>query len=160
MKIVYLHGLDSNNLGPKNEWLKSISELVDPYIDYREKYIYQKLKSQVFEFQPNIIIGSSMGGYFAYEIAKELNINAILFNPALHSRSFEPDMTSHKIGNFKPSMYFVFGQNDVIINPIKTIDIIENEDNKDINYALLSHGHDTSLEIFKKEIKTFIKNSN
>lgn len=156
MKIVYLHGLDSNNLGSKNEWLKSISELCDPLIDYREKCIYQKLKSQISVFNPDIIIGSSMGGYFAYNFAKELNIDSILFNPALHSRSFEPDMTGLNKTNFKPKMHFILGQKDKIINPIKTIEIIKNENNKNFNYTLLSHGHDTSLELFKKEIITLI----
>lgn len=152
MKIAYLHGLDSNNLGPKNHWLKSISKLVDPYIDYRKKNIYQIIKSQVLALSPDIIIGSSMGGYFAYEIAKELNIQAILFNPALHSRSYEPDMTDHKIGIYKPIMRFVFGENDEIINPIKTINIIEKEGCVNDNYILYNHGHDTPLEIFRKEI--------
>ena len=152
MKIAYLHGLDSNNLGPKNYWLNSISKLVDPHIDYREKNIYQTLKSQVYAFNPDIIIGSSMGGYFAYEIAKEFNINAILFNPALHSRSYEPDMTGHETGEYNPIMRFVFGQNDEIINPIKTINIIKKEGYLNENHILYKHGHDTPLEIFKKEI--------
>jgi hypothetical protein len=152
MKIAYLHGLDSNNLGPKNHWLKSISKLVDPHIDYREKNIYQTIKAQVSAFNPDIIIGSSMGGYFAYEIAKEFNITAILFNPALHSRSYEPDMTNYEIGKHTPIMRFVFGKNDEIINPIKTIKIIEKEGYINDNYILCKHGHDTPLEIFKKEI--------
>jgi uncharacterized protein len=158
MKIAYLHGLGSNNLGPKNEWLKSISELVDPHIDYKEYNIYQKLKSQIAAFNPNIIIGSSMGGYFAYEIARELNIEAILFNPALHSRSYEPDMTGHEIGKYSPSMYFVFGQNDSVINPVNTLEIIKRDGYKNEDYTLLDHGHDTSLEAFKKEITFYIKN--
>jgi hypothetical protein len=156
MKIAYLHGLDSNNLGPKNDWLKSISELVDPHINYREKNIYQTLKSQISIFNPNIIIGSSMGGYFAYEIAKELNIAAILFNPALHSRSYEPDMTGLGIGKYKPSMYFIFGQNDAVINPVNTLNIIENDGYGNENTTLLTHAHDTPLETFKKEITFYI----
>ena len=30
MKIVYLHGLESNNVGPKNDWLKSNYDIFDP----------------------------------------------------------------------------------------------------------------------------------
>jgi predicted esterase YcpF (UPF0227 family) len=150
MKIAYLHGLDANNLGPKNEWLKSISKLVDPQIDYREKYIYQTIRSQIFAFNPDLIIGSSMGGYFAYELAKELNITALLFNPALHSRSVAPDMTSHEIGIHTPIMRFVFGKNDETINPIKTMNIIQKEGYD--NYTLGEHGHGTPLEVFKTEI--------
>jgi uncharacterized protein len=157
LKIAYLHGLDSNNLGPKNEWLKKIYEVYDPLIDYREKNIYQKIKSQITEFNPDIIIGSSMGGFFAYEIAKEQNIKALLFNPALHSRSFEPDMHGYIEGNFSPSIHFVLGKNDSIINPFKTIEIIINDGYLVDNYSLLNHEHDTSLKLFQSEITNYIK---
>lgn len=153
MKIAYLHGLESNNLGPKNEWLKTISDLYNPLIDYKEKGVYRRLKSEIFEFKPNFIIGSSMGGYFAYNIAKELNIKAILFNPALHSRSYEPDMTGFEVGIHNPSIYFVLGKNDTLIEPKKTVSLIESQ-----NYDLLffEHGHDTPYQLFKSVIINII----
>jgi hypothetical protein len=158
MKIVYLHGLDSTNSGTKNDWLKSISELYDPQINYNEKNIYQFLKSQISEFEPSLLIGSSMGGYFAYEIAKELNIKAVLFNPALHSRSCQPDMTGLKTGEHKPYIYFVFGQNDTIINSKISINKIKKEGYNIENYTVLNYGHHTSLGVFKNEIMAFIEN--
>ncbi len=157
MKITYLHGLESNNISPKNDWLKSISDLFDPYIDYRENNIYQSLKSKIIAFQPNIIIGSSMGGYFAYNLAKELNIKAILFNPALHSRSFQPVTTGLENGRFNPFMQIILGKNDSVINPIKTLDFIKNEGYKNYDYSIFNHGHNTSFELFKSEIESFIK---
>jgi uncharacterized protein len=157
MKITYLHGLESNNIGPKNDWLKSISDLFDPYIDYRESNIYQSLKSKIIAFQPDIIIGSSMGGYFAYNLAKELDIKAILFNPALHSRSFQPDITKIENGKFNPFMHLVLGKNDAVIDPIKTLDFIKNEGYKNFDYTILNHSHNTSFELFKSEIENFIK---
>jgi len=51
--------------------------------------------------------GKCLGGYFAFGMAKELSIDAILFNPALHSRSFEPDMTAHKNEKHKPYIHSV-----------------------------------------------------
>lgn len=160
IKIAYLHGLGANNLSPKNDWLKSFSNVFDPQIDYHEKNIYKNLKSQILDFSPKIIIGSSMGGYFAYKIARELNINAILFNPALHSRSMEPDIFGFENEKFQPIIYFVFGKNDTVINPRKTIDIIENEGYSSENYKIYNHEHDTPLEIFKEEISHFIKEKN
>ena len=77
MKIAYLHGLDANNLGPKNLWLKTICDLYDPQIDYRKKKIYTEIKKEILNFNPEMIIGSSMGGFFAYELAKEMNKKAI-----------------------------------------------------------------------------------
>lgn len=63
MKFAYLHGLDANNLEPKNIWLKTICELYDPQIDYRKKNIYFEIKNEIHNFNPEIIIGSSMGGF-------------------------------------------------------------------------------------------------
>ncbi len=151
-KIAYLHGLGANNLSPKNKWLQSFSEVFDPQINYHEEKIYQKLKSKIIVFKPEIIIGSSMGGYFAYKMARELNINAILFNPALHSRSFEPDMSGFENEKFSPNIYFIFGENDHIINPENTIEIIGNDGYSLENYIILKYGHDTPFEVFKREI--------
>lgn len=155
MKIVYLHGLESNNLGPKNDWLHSISDVFDPYIDYYKPNIYQSLKTKIIAFKPDLIIGSSMGGYFAHEIAKELNISAVLFNPAFHSRSFEPDMTGHNLGNFNPNMYLVLGEKDVVIDPMLTLNYIKKKEN--YTYTLLSHEHGTPVDVFKREISFFIE---
>lgn len=156
MKIAYLHGLDSNNVGPKNKWLKSIFTTFDPFIDYREKNIYQSIKTQVSDFNPDIIVGSSMGGYFAYLISKELNIKTLLFNPALHSRSYQPDMNGLEIGKFNPEMFFIFGKNDAIINPLKTVEIMKNEGKE--NFKILNYGHNTPIEDFINEILIITKN--
>jgi len=153
MKIAYLHGLESNNLGPKNEWLKTISDLYNPLIDYKEKGVYQRLKSEIFDFKPNFIIGSSMGGYFAYNIAKELNIKAVLFNPALHSRSYEPDIEEFKTKEYNPLLYFILGKNDLLIKPEKTILLIENEN---CNLMFFEHGHDTPYQLFQSVITDII----
>jgi hypothetical protein len=157
VKIVYLHGLESNNLGPKNDWLRTVSDLFDPYINYKESNIYESLKTKIIAFKPSIIIGSSMGGYFANEIAKELDIKAVLFNPALHSRNFEPDMTNHFIGKYNPNMHLVLGKKDTIIDPMITIDLIKRGANKNYTSTLLDHEHGTPFEVFKREINYFIK---
>lgn len=158
MKIAYLHGLESNNLGPKNDWLHTISDVLDPYIDYYEPNIYQSLKTKIIEFKPDVIIGSSMGGFFAYEIGKELNINMILFNPALHSRSFEPDMFGIKKGKHNPDIHFVFGENDNLIDPKLTLELIKDIKLKNYTFTLLNHGHGTPVDLFKREISLFIQN--
>lgn len=154
MKIAYLHGLESNNIGPKNEWLRTISEVFDPKIDYRQKQIYQSLRDDIKQFKPDLLIGSSMGGYFAFEMAKELNIDAILFNPALHSRSFEPDITGLETGKHKPFIHTVFGKADIIIIPEKSLIILKREGFE--SYSIFEHGHKTPFEVFKNVIEEFI----
>lgn len=155
MKIAYLHGLESDNLGPKNDWLRTVSEVFDPKIDYRQKQIYQILKDDIKQLKPGLLIGSSMGGYFAFELAKELNIEAILFNPALHSRSFEPDITGLKTGTHKPYIRSVFGKHDPIINPDKSQLILKNEGFK--NLSTFEHAHRTPFDVFKNAIESYME---
>ena len=154
MKIAYLHGLESDNIGPKNDWLKNVAEVYDPLINYNEKGIYKRLLKEVKEFAPDIIIGSSMGGYFSYEIAKTLSIPALLFNPALHSRSFQPDTTGLS-GNWNnPKMHIVFGKTDDVINPHRTLDLI---DQKKMTWEFFNHAHQTPSKVFIREVKKFAK---
>lgn len=153
MKIAYLHGLESNNISPKNDWLRTIADVYDPLIDYRQPLIYQKIKNDIIEFNPDLILGSSMGGFFAYNLSRELNINAVLFNPALHSRSFTPDMTGFFGISEKPNIKFVFGENDDIINPNETIKMMKKEGYTD--FVMLEHGHRTPFFVFKNEILNF-----
>ena len=151
MKVAYLHGLESNNKGAKNDMLRQISTVYDPLIDYCEKHIYFNLKEKIKEFQPDLIIGSSMGGYFAYHIANELNIKAVLFNPALHSRTLEPDMFG--LGNKKtnPKTTVILGVNDEVIDPKLTKQKIGNQ--KNIHFFDYQHGHRTPYDVFKIEVE-------
>jgi hypothetical protein len=157
MKLAYLHGLESTNVGEKNDWLQSYANLFAPLIDYKATNIYQTIKKQVIAFQPNVLIGSSMGGFFAYEMAKQVNIPAILFNPALHSRSMMPDMGNYSQGIHKPAICFILGQDDEVINPWTTIQMIEQNGYQKKDYTLLKYGHRTPYEIFKREIISFVE---
>ena len=104
---------------------------------------------EVKKFKPDVIIGSSMGGYFAYKLAKNLAVPAILFNPALHTRSTEPDMTGDTGSWHNPKMKFIFGKRDKVIDPIKTIEMLGI---KGSNYEILDHGHQTPYKVFVNSI--------
>ena len=158
MKIAYLHGLESKNSDPKNIWLKSFSIVYDPYIDYTQTKIYETLKNEILKFQPDFIIGSSMGGYFAFEMAREINCPAILFNPALHSRTMEPDMTGHEIGKFKPDIKLILGEKDTVINPEKTLEFITQNKLENINYTLLDIEHQIPYKVFRDVVEEWIEN--
>jgi uncharacterized protein len=154
MRIAYLHGLESDNKGAKNDFLRTIAEVYDPAINYHENSIYSKILKNVKEFKPDFIIGSSMGGYFAYEIAKTLAIPALLFNPALHSRSFDPDMNGLAGAWNNPKMHIVFGRKDKVIDPAETLKIINS---KRVSHAWFGHGHQTPPRLFISQVKEFAK---
>ena len=67
MKVWYLHGLESDPGGPKVDFLNEVAdEVFAPAMDYRNHKAFGELYRKVTkEGKPDLIIGSSMGGYFA-----------------------------------------------------------------------------------------------
>ena len=94
-KILYLHGLESKQGGEKVGFLAGQACVYAPAMDYREEDLHGKVHNMIMKFKPDLLIGSSMGGYVAHEFAKAFNLPAVLLNPALHSRSFEPDLDTY-----------------------------------------------------------------
>lgn len=154
MKVAYLHGLESKPGGKKVSWLnRKFSEVYAPAINYKDDTQFENILNKIKLLKPSYIIGSSMGGYFAYEIGKTLGINTILFNPALHSRSIEPKVTSTNDGN--NVNYVFFGKDDTVINPIKTKQITSKLKQKFV-YNYYDGGHQVPYNVFLNSIKSII----
>jgi len=81
----------------------------------------------VEKFSPDVIIGSSMGGHVGLMLANYYNIEAIVFNPAIHSRSIEPklDRLEAKEPNFNFQPVVILGLEDDVINPLITKEILD-----------------------------------
>jgi hypothetical protein len=126
-KVLYLHGLESSNSCEKVQFLKRRVELVAPSIDYSNESLEEDLMQIVESFKPDLIIGSSMGGYVGLTLANYYNIDSVVFNPALHSRPIEPKIDKlisvDPIFSFTPVV--VLGMADDVIDPAKTEDILE-----------------------------------
>ena len=126
-KIMYLHGLESSNVCDKVDFLKEHNIVLAPSIDYRKSNIEEELMYMVESFQPDLIIGSSMGGHVGLMLANYYNIEAIVFNPAIHSRSIEPNLERLEAKdprfNFQPLV--VLGLEDDVINPLITKEILD-----------------------------------
>lgn len=156
MKIAYLHGLDSNPQNPKNDWLREQVTVYDPHIDYRAVGIYQRVWQEISNFQPDGIIGSSMGGFFAYHMARSLNVPALLFNPALHYRSFTPDMQGWQFALEQPFMQLAFGQHDELLPWRATMQWLNEQNYTNFGFSIGEHGHQTPLLFFQQEVQVFI----
>jgi len=145
MNVWYLHGLESAVGGPKVEFLKSVAEEVfAPKMVYTNPNMFQALLNTAKIDKPDLIIGSSMGGYFADAIGSHLDIEVILFNPALHSRSMEPEGVTYGKTNWERN--FVVGTEDKVIDPKAT------RVYKDIAKSwteIKEMGHRTDLKVFK-----------
>lgn len=149
MKALYIHGLHSN---PNPDKLKILEEaklkVIAPFIDYdtEQGAVYGRVKAIAKEEQVDLIIGSSMGGFIGYWLAKDLKVPALLYNPALYFKSvqeFIPELEP----NSNPPLFFCLGEKDKTVNPIEVKAYIKNlnpssENIKIINASWLEHGID------------------
>ena len=104
----------------------------------------------VESFDPDLIIGSSMGGFVGLALANRYNIECIAFNPAIHSRPIEPNLPSlqHDDVNFNFNPTIVLGLEDDVIDPAKTEDLIEQMDIDCVIERVDKLGHRIPFDVF------------
>jgi hypothetical protein len=126
-KILYLHGLESSNVCDKVDFMREHADVLAPSIDYSKSNIEEELMYMVESFQPDLIIGSSMGGHVGLMLANYYNIDAIVFNPAIHSRPFDPalEILEAREPNFNFQPVIILGLEDDVINPLITKEILD-----------------------------------
>jgi len=157
-KVLYLHGLESNQGGKKVDFLANEFCVHAPAIDYTDPDLNIKLLFTMQDLKPDLIIGSSMGGYVADILAEKYGVPAILFNPALHNRSFDPAIEYPIEGeqaDLQERKVVVLGKDDDVIPPYITKLMLEYNFNYKI--VLEEMGHQTPLNIF---IDTIVNNIN
>ena len=141
-KIVYLHGLESEPGGTKVSFLATKGAVYAPAMDYKtldlDEFIYTL-------GMPDLIIGSSMGGYVADIIGSRLGVDVLLFNPALHSREIDPD---YEYYNNKYKRTIILGTEDDVIDPELTKKLWSVYDNVTTIDEVKDMGHRTPLDVF------------
>ena len=155
-KILFLHGLESSNKGEKVDFLKERAEVVAPKINYQDEALEEKLMYIVENFRPDFIIGSSMGGYVADILAQKYGVSAILFNPAVHNRSFEPTiepLVEGEQADLQQKKIVVLGKNDEVIPPYMAQIMFEN--NRYYEVVFEEMAHQTPLNIFIDTINEY-----
>ena len=152
MKIAFLHGLESKAGCDRVSWLKAQGhEVYNPQLFYVWDNSYEKVSEAFSKNKPDLIIGSSMGGWFAWNLGKDFGIPVLLLNPALHSRIFDPEM--EPVREQLPSkVYVALGAKDIVIDPETTIQWLYENDPLDFNPNDIYWGdysHRTPLHNFK-----------
>jgi esterase/lipase len=149
-KILYLHGLESSNVCDKVEFLKENNIVLAPSIDYCKSNIEEELFYIVEKFSPDLIIGSSMGGFVSMALSNRYDIKCIVFNPAIHSRSIEPKLSSLQQDsiNFNFNPVVVLGLEDDVIDPSKSEDLLEQMDVECEIERVEGLGHRIPFDIF------------
>lgn len=160
MKIVYIHGLDSKLSPEKREILEKFGTVISPDINYYNntktiETILEKLEGE----EPDVIIGSSMGGFATYYVSTVLKKPALMFNPALAERSVEQEVPEAKIEE-KQLKQFLLGAIDDVVNPAKTLKFIAEAYNEHTDFHLhILPGltHNIPLDVFEAEVRSFLE---
>jgi esterase/lipase len=149
-KILYLHGLESSNVCDKVDFLKENNIVLAPSIDYCKSNIEEELFYIVEKFSPDLIIGSSMGGFVGMALSNRYDIKCIVFNPAIHSRSIELKLSSLQQDsiNFNFNPVVVLGLEDNVIDPSKSEDLLEQMDVECEIERVEGLGHRIPFDIF------------
>ena len=145
--ILYLHGLESKQGGDKVSYLSSKHYVLAPVLNYYSQGIEQDLL-RLFESQkPDVIIGSSMGGYLANELSLKFAIPAILLNPALLNPPIKLNLNFPEKQVSDKLIVTVLGKKDEVIPFESTLSHLQK--NSTCPIALRDYGHRTPLEEFK-----------
>ena len=146
MKILFLHGLQSNNKSSKIlHMIDEGHEVMAPNMNYFDnEQLYQETLDRLLEFEPELVVGSSMGGYFAYHLGTHFRSNLLLLNPALPKRSFDPPIIDD--GTEKSRIWALVGKNDTDVPAKENIQILKRAGAK---VQIGDHKHRTPIEVFE-----------
>jgi hypothetical protein len=151
--IVFLHGLESSSPSSKSQYLEETFQSYCPNMDYNDADLFTKILNEVEVKRPTLLIGSSMGGWFAYCISTLTGIPTLLFNPAFHSRRIDPNVL---IGNMAANHTIIFGVNDDVINPDESVLWVNKNGIGLFEYHYEEYGHRTPIHSFKKWVSGYL----
>lgn len=88
--ILYIHGLNSSPASTKASQLLKVAEhcgiraqLRVPALHHHPRQALLQLEAAIAELGHPLLVGSSLGGYYATYLAQKHDLNALLINPAV-----------------------------------------------------------------------------
>ncbi|MGB3343011.1 MAG: YqiA/YcfP family alpha/beta fold hydrolase [Aequorivita sp.] len=160
MKILYFHRLDSSLGSEKRTILEKYGKVLSPAIDYRVEFNSIEMLVEQFKNEKiDVVIGSSMGGFVGYYVADAYQRPALLFNPALATRSVRQKIPVYKapLLGFKQ---IVLGTHDDVIDPKATLEFLGKNLQIHTNYRIhirQNLAHQIPVDVFKEEVKEFFE---
>ena len=165
LNVLYFHGL----VGGYSDFIEEVivgsidneSKLIYPTLDYDKLYslninpieIYSKL-----DFV-DVVIGNSMGGFIAYQVAKRLNIPCLLFNPALMETTKSYSMFGLGLSEVEDKgnlNYIVIGDEDDVVPTKNSLEWVDRNKIKNLKVVIEKMGHSVPSKKFKNNYKKFI----
>ena len=89
MNIIYLHGFQSSSSSIKGQLLKHYCEAHSgwqvhlPDLNMPPHLALEKLTALIQELDQVVLVGSSLGGFYATQLVAKLAVPAVLINPAM-----------------------------------------------------------------------------
>ena len=172
MKYFYIHGL--NSTGEKT--IKELSRVLETKViglDWKTELCYrtnvENMQEQIESYGEDdfVIIGSSMGGFYARILSNVLKVPCVLFNPVTDVRKayenikdieFYSNLSKELVNSYDLAMIsditiprlVVIGLNDTVINPNDTIETWKGR----CNLITVDEGHQIeNFEPFKEAIE-------
>jgi predicted esterase YcpF (UPF0227 family) len=107
--ILYIHGLNSSPASTKASQLLRVAEhcgiaaqLRVPALHHHPRQAMQQLRAAIAELGSPLLVGSSLGGYYATHLAEQHGLSALLINPAVRPHRLfggkEVEQTNHYTG--------------------------------------------------------------
>ena len=156
MRVAFFHGLESPPVSDKTEWLdKNYEEVYAPAMDYRDPGLFDQVLKEIKDRKIDLLSGSSMGGWFAYCLSTLTGIPTVLFNPAFHSRSFDPNV---HLGGRSARHRVVLGKKDDVIDLSITQEWIKKSGIGEFDVRIESNDHRTPLRVFSKHMRGLNEN--
>jgi len=153
MKVAFFHGLESAPRSFKNECLEEIfgaENVFAPVMDYHHPEMFDDVLYHLKHNPVDLLIGSSMGGWFAHKLSTLLDTPTLLFNPATNGRSFNPRIMS---GNDNPFQTVVLGVKDTVVDPVETTFYLKEKMDFAVKfYFEMDMEHRIPDEIFEKHV--------
>ena len=121
MKMYLIHGKNSNkNSYTLNNFLKVTENIDVQFVEYDSslsfKDIYNIIDSQLQDItEDDIIVGHSLGGYFALIFSSKYNTKKILINPSLHPKGY-PELRSEVKSFNRAGLCLTSSEDEVLKN--------------------------------------------
>lgn len=87
LKIIYIHGFNSGGKSDKIDLLKMrFGEVIAPTLPYSPKAAIRLLETEIARISDDdtlVLVGTSLGGYYAQYLGRKHGIKTVLINPAI-----------------------------------------------------------------------------
>ena len=108
MKIFLIHGKNSNkNSFTLNNFLKVIENIDIQFVEYNSLLSFKEIY--------DIIVGHSLGGYYALIFSSKYNTKKILINPSLHPKGY-PELSSEVKAFNRAGLCLTSSEDEVLKN--------------------------------------------